>query len=384
MDIKTQSELLDDFITELQNQASDLTDTTEGSEIDVIAGAVSTGIDEIQKVALDKFKKTFFSTAEGDDLEYLAKDHFGDSFARPEASKSVGVVTFSRPNTNLGNVQILAGTIVKTPANAAGSSQRFRVISTVTMTGLSINASVEASIAGTAGNVQNGTITQIETTLTDSSVTVTNGDDFVGGSAAEDDSQYRETIRQLIQTLSGATASAIKAKALNVSGVEQATCIETLQYVKEWDIGGNVGVGDYFAIPRAKLYISDANGTASQALIDSVLSAIEYTRACGINVDVLGAVAISINWSATITLNPSGTNYATLQSDTSMISDEMTKYVQNLDIGSDFDRGLARLYIMQKFGATGTNDLTDFVTNTPTGNISVFENEKAIVGTITV
>jgi hypothetical protein len=383
MDIKTQSELYDDFILELQSQAPDLTDTNEGSEIDVLGGVVSTGVDEILKLVLDKFKKTFFSTAEDTDLEYLAKDHFGDSFARPQAAKAVGVVTFSRPNTLAGNVSILVGTIVKTPANAAGKSQRFTVTSAVTMTGLTINASVEAVLAGIDGNVQDATITQIETTLTDSSVTVNNAADFVGGAEAEDDSQYRETIRQLIQALSGATAAAIKAKALTVSGVELATCVEILQYVKEWNISGNNPVGAYFAIPRAKLYIADANGTASGALITAVSDAIEYTRACGVRVDVIGAVPITINWSATLTLNPAGLNYATLQTDTSMVVDEMTKYIQDLDIGSDFDRGLARLYIMNKFGAAGTDDLTDFVTNVPTGNISLLDNEKTIVGTIT-
>ena len=383
MEIKTQSELYDDFITELQNQAPDLTDTNEGSEIDVIGGTVSTAIDEIQSIAIDRFKKTFFSTAEGDDLEYLAKDHFGDSFARPAASKASGVVTFSRANTNAGNVTILAGTVVKTPSNAAGSSQRFSVISTVVMTGLTINASVQAVVAGTNGNVQENTITQIETTLTDSSITVTNLADFVGGAEQEDDSSYRETIRQLIQSLTGATAASVKAKALTVSGVEQATCVEELKYVKEWDIPSSSTNGSYFAIPFTKLYIADSNGTASDALIASVLSAIDSTRSVGVRIEVIGAVAITINWSASLTLNPAGENYATLQSDTTMVTDVMTKYIQDLDIGEDFDRTAAEAFIMSKFGSAGTNDLTAFYTYAPTGNVSIAVNEKPIVGTIT-
>jgi uncharacterized phage protein gp47/JayE len=239
-------------------------------------------------------------------------------------------------------------------------------------------------LAGPDGNVLAGTVNQIETTLTDPTVTVNNTAEFAGGEDEEDDSEYRETIRNLIQSLQGATADAIRAKALTVPGVEQATCIETLMAVKEWDIGGGVTVGDYFKLPSAKLYIADANGVASPTLISDVQTEIDKVRAAGVRVQVISAVAVSINWTAAITLNPAGPNYSTLSSDTTMIVDEMTKYVQDLAIGSDFDRGLARLYIMAKYGPSGTNDLTDFNTSIPSGTISISENEKAIPGTIEV
>lgn len=387
--MRTQQELLDLFIAELQNQNPDLTDTEIGSIIDVLGGALSTAVYEIQQLTIDEFRKTFFDTANGpeitgssDDLERLAVDHFGDEFARPEAVKASGVVTFSRPTSGAGNVSILAGTVVKTPANAAGTSERFEVESDVLLTGLTVNASVRALVAGPSGNVQANKVTQIETALTDPSVVVNNAASFAGGEAEQNDADYRETIRTLLQSLKGGTLEAIQAKALTVGGIEFAKAIEFLQYVKEWDVGGGVPIGDYFALPRVKLYVADANGVASAPLVASVQTAVDSVRAAGVRVEVLAAIALSQNWQASITLNPSGPNFSTLSVDPQMIVDEMVKYLQDLPIGTGFNRGTAKNYIMGLFGPSGTDDLTNFTTNTPSGDVTAAANQKIIPGTV--
>lgn len=387
--MRTQQELLELFITELQSQNPDLTDTEIGSIIDVLGGALSTAVYEIQQLTVDEFRKTFFDTANGpevtgstDDLETLAVDHFGDSFARPAAVKATGVVLFSRPNTDAGNVVILAGTVVKTPANAAGTSERFETESDVTLTGLSISASVSALVAGPSGNVQANKVTQIESSLTDPSVVVNNAAPFAGGEAEQNDADYRETIRTLLQSLKGGTLEAIEAKALATGGVEFAKAIEFLQFVKEWDVGGGVPIGDYFALPRVKVYIADANGIASLGLVQSVQTAVDTVRAAGVRVEVLAAVALSQNWQGSITLNPSGPNFAVLSVDPQMVIDEMLKYIQNLPIGSGFNRAAAKNYIMGLFGPSGTDDLTNFSTSTPSGDVTATANQKLIPGTI--
>lgn len=389
--VKSFQELYDNFITELQSQRPDLTDTHEGSTIDVIAGVTSLAVNEIQQIVLDQFAKTFFATANGpevtgstDDLETLAVDHFGDSFARPESVKATGTITFSRPSAAPGNIVIPSGTIVKTAPNASGVAQRFETTADVTITGTSINASVRALTAGTDGNVQANKVTLIETTLTDTTITVNNSAAFTGGDDTETDAEYRETIRNLIETLRGATLAAIEAKAKTVAGVEKATGIEFQQYVKEWNISSNTGVGSYFKISRAKIYIADANGTASQTLINDVKTAIETTRAAGVFVEVIGATPVSQDWELNITLNPSGPNYATLQSDAQMIVDTMIKYIQDLAIGTDFIRATAEAYIMSLWGPSGTNDLTAVDTDTPVGDVSVDVDEKLIPGTVAV
>ena len=389
-EVPSQQDLYDLFINELQTRAPQLTDTEEGSIVDSLAGATSVGGTELLKVILEFFSKTYFSTANGpeitggpDDLELLASDHFGKTFLRPAATPSVGTVTFTRPTTGAGNVLIPKGTVVKTNKDADGNEQLFSVLSDITMVGLTVNANVEATVAGSDGNVGSNTVTNIESSLTDDTIIVDNALGFTGGESELSDAAYREFIRNRVELIREATKSAIKAAAENVPGVDTATPIENLQTVIEWDIGTSMTVGAFFTIPRVKLYIADSAGTASQALIDLVDAAVLEVRACGVQIEIIGATPVNIDWFASLNLNPSGPNFATISVDTTMISDSMRQYIQNLAIGTNFNRSLARLAILTIWGPSGTNDLVDFTTNVPAGDISVGPTDKLIPGTIT-
>lgn len=375
-------ELYDIYKNEVQAVKPELTDFQDGSNNDILAGATALLAQEIQRLLIDRFKKTYFQGAVGDDLETLAVDHFGDSFARPAASPAVGVVTFSRPDISAGDVTIAAGTIVKTSPDANGQSQRFSVTFGVLLTGTTINASVEAVDAGLAGNVGAGDINVIETALTDPTVTVTNADETSGGEEIPNDADYRDFIERNIQALAGATKTAIQATALNVAGVETASPIEFIQTVIEWDDASDLPIGEAFKISRTKLYVADANGSANDALIANVEAAIDQVRACGVFIEVLGAVAVSFDWNASLTLDSGGPNFAALQADPQPIIDTMISYIQDLDIGTGFNRNLAKAAVMAVWGPAGSGDLTNFVTNTPSGDVDVDENEKLIPGTI--
>ena len=381
---KSFDELYEIYKNEAQARKDTLTDFSEGSINDVMAGSSSTLAQELVRLMLDKFKITYFQGAEEDDLEFLATDHFGDTFARPEATKSVGIVEFTRPNNLAGNVLIDAGTFVKTAPDANGESQRFSVILPVTMTGLTINASVVAVEAGTKGDVAPNTITVIESALSDPTITVDNSTATSGGEAEQDDPTYRDTILKLIQGLKGATKEAVLATAQTVPGVVTATAQEFIQTVIEWNEATLMPIGEAFKIARTKLYIADANGTANSALITNVREALFAVRACGVFIDIFGATATSLDWDASITLNGSGPNFATLSTDPQMIVDSMTKYIQDLAIGGNFNRNLARAFIMGIWGPAGSNDLTDFVTNVPAGDITVTEDEKLIPGSVSI
>lgn len=390
-EVPSQQDLYDLYKNEIQSRNPNLTDFEEGSILDSAGGGFSVAGAEIVKAVVDFFAKTYFSTANGpevtggpDDLELLAVDHFGDSFARPEAEPAIGVVTFSRPTNAAGNVTIPAGTIVKTNKDANGNEQRFATDSLVTLIGLTINASVTAVTPGVEGNVNTNTVVNIENALTDPTVVVTNALAFAGGEAVDTDAEYREFIRNKIETLRGATKAAIEAAANNVPGIETATAIESLQFVIEWDVGGSLPVGDYFTIPRVRLYIADVNGTASQALIDAVIAAIEFVRAFGVRIDVIAASPLAVDWTASIVLNPSGPNFALLSVDPTLIIETMEQYIRDLPIGTGFDRGLAKLAIMAIWGPTGTDDLTDFNTSVPSGNISATATQKLLPDNVVI
>lgn len=382
---RSQLELYNIFKNEVQVVKPELTDFEEGAINDSLAGATSVSASELVDLILLKYAKTFIDSSNGpevtggdDDLQTLAVDHYGDDFTRPDATNAQGVVQFTRPSITPGDVTIPAGTVVKTSPDANGASISFATVISVTMTGLSINASVEAVEAGTTGNVEANTVVVIESALTDGSVVVDNSSPMAGGEAAEDDATYRETIKRKITQLAGATCAALEAKLEEVPGIEQATVSEFAQTVIEYDTGSSSTVGASFTIPRVKAFIADANGSANQALIDTADETLKDARGCGIRVDVFAAVSISLDWSATIVLNPAGPNFATFQTDTTLITDSMTKYVQDLDIGADFVRSAADQAILAIWGSTGTGDLiaAGFNTVSPAGDISTADNER--------
>jgi len=382
--VRTQQELYDIFKDEVQVSNPTLTDFTDGSINDAVAGAFSVAANELQALLIDKFVLTLFEGATGQDLEDLATDHFGESFARPGASNAIGVVEFTRPTFTNGAVTIPAGTVVKTDQDANGETKSYNTLLTVAMgvSDLSVFASVEAQDAGTVGNTEAGTVINIESTLTDPTVVVNNAVDILGGEEELDDVDYLEYIRNEIQKLSGGSCEAIQAALENVPGIEQATVKEFIGYVIGWDISGSLPVGDPFIIARVKAFISDANGTANAALIDLAKEAIKTVKGCGVMVEVFAAVAVTQDWTAAITLNPGGPNYSSLSVDTAPIITSMTEYLQNLDIGDDFVRTIARAAIMDIWGPDGSNDLTDFQTVTPTGDVSTEDNERLVPGVI--
>jgi hypothetical protein len=399
--VKSQQDLYDLFIATLQSNAPQLTDTLDGSTIDALAGVFSIAGTELSRYTINQFNKTFIDLANGpevtggpDDLQTLVVDHFGPAFARPAAVAAIDVATFSRASNAAGAITILAGTIVKTQPDANGNVQRYSTNSTVVLTAssipsdLTISVPITAVVAGAAGDATVGTINVIESTLLDPTITTSNAGNATGEDA-QDDATYRETIRNLIVALRAATRLAIQSAALSVPGVVVATAIEVETPVVFWNPATNeplnaavMGIFEYFIIPFVTLYIADATGSANSSLIAAVKAAINPIRAFGVNINIQGATAITINWSALLTLNPSGPNFSLFSSDTTEITDSMASYVSNLGAGVSFVRATARTAILAIWGPGGTNDLTDFQTTVPSGDVTIASNQTAIPGTI--
>jgi hypothetical protein len=387
VEVKTQSQFYDIYKNEVLAQASELTDFSDGSLHDIIAGAISMLGNELAELIITNFSKTFLSLAEGEDLDTLIVDHFGESFKRPLAIKATGTVTFSRPNANLGIVVIPKDTVVKTAKDSSGQEVRFVTTAQVVMTGLSATVAVEAVIAGVEGNADIGKIKVIESTLSDSTITVTNTAGMAGGKETFTDAEYRDFAKVKLLSLSGATESAVIGAVLAVSGVAFCKIVTEEKAVIEYDIANLAPKAGavYFRIPQSKIYISDSSGNSSQALIDSVRTAIAPVKAAGVRFDVLGAVAISISWSASLTLNPSGPFYSELSVDLIKITDTMKEYIDTvLGLGQGFNRTSADAYIMSVWGPAGTGDITSFSTVTPSSNVSVTNNQKLICGTASI
>ncbi|MEL6347810.1 MAG: hypothetical protein AAFV53_32190, partial [Myxococcota bacterium] len=98
--LPTHAELYTAFQTEVQDRAPHLTDWTEGSSLDALAGAGAALGDEVAQVVVDRFRDSFFDTAEGDALDALAADRYGADIARKPAAAAVGQVSFSRTDSS--------------------------------------------------------------------------------------------------------------------------------------------------------------------------------------------------------------------------------------------------------------------------------------------
>jgi len=375
--------------------APDLTDWLEGSSNDTFGGTFSLGADELTRLIINKFNTCFFNLAQGpdennggpDDLQTLAVDRYGSTFARPGAQKAIDTAIFQRANNSAGSVLIPAGTIIKTQPDANGNQSRYSTDSAVTMTNNSsstdteVRVNITAVIGGAAGSAGAGTIDIIESTLLDNSINVSNvGNDT--GVDALDSPTYRTLIQNMVLALAGATATAIEAKAETVTGVVTATNVDQSMTVIQYDPIAKATVGNFFYLPVPTLYVADATGTASPALVAAVILAIKSVRAAGVIINVVAGSANTVNWTASIVLNSAGPNYSVLVSNPQQIIDSMTAYINNLPVGTGFVRATANAAILAIWGASGTNDLVSISTSVPSGDVSVAANVKCVAGTV--
>lgn len=394
--LSSQLDLYNLFIATVQNKVPGLTDTNDGSILDGLAGVYSIAGMELQRQTVTQFNKTFIDLANGpeitgntDDLQTLAVDHYGSLFERPGAVEAVDTVTFRSLNTTTGTVTILAGTVVQTQPDANGNVQQYGTNSTVTLTKtgsgtpVTVSVGVTALVAGAAGSASAGTITSISTPLTDNAITVTNAGNSTGVDA-QDDAEYRETIRNLIVSLRAATKAAIQAVALTVPGITVATAVETELPVIQYNIGtGAIQAGaSYFYIPFVTLYVFSAAGAPNSTLLAEVQTAINQIRAFGVFINVVAANPVTINWTAHLTLNSGGPNFTLFSGNPAQIIAAMTNYIATLPSGTNFTVATANAAILAIYGPSGTNDLTAFATTVPAGDVTIASGYNAIPGTV--
>lgn len=266
------------------------------------------------------------------------------------------------------------------PASGTLTKQSGTGPSTLTYSSVSapdclVTVGITASVAGAAGSASVNTINVIEDSLLDATITTGNAGNSTGVDA-QSDSVYRETIRNLIVSLRAAVKAAIQAAALTVPGIVSATPVEIEQAVVAWSIGLNTplnspiaGIYQYFLIPLVTLYVAQSSGPATPTQISLVIAAINPIRAFGVNITVVGASTVTVNWSMHLTLNPSGPNFTTLIGNTSTIVQAMTNYIATLGTGVSFVRQNAEAAILALFGPKGTNDLVaEYLFNITSGN----------------
>ena len=386
-EVRTVQQYYNIYRDSVLSRAGELTDFNPGSIHDILAGANSIAINELAELVIYEFRKLWFETATGSDLEALALDRYGAKFARPAATKSTVTLNFSRPNTDLGDVTIPKGTSVSTKTDSDGNTIDFSTLKAVTMTGLTASVSAESDETGSNRNVGASKLTVLNTALTDSTVTVTNSSPSAGGADVENDSDYNVTIKSLLQSLTGGTKAAIKGVLEAIAEIQFVSLVEDEITVIEYDIATNTpkSGAKWFNFVRSIAYVADSEGQSSAGLLEKARNAVATAQACGPTIRIEGAVVLTMNWTATITLNPSGPNFAELTNDTARVEASMKEYIdQELAIGESFTRSDAEAYILKIWGSAGSDDITQFSTITPTGNINALGNNKLRASTIEI
>lgn len=326
---------------ELAAQSTDLTDTSDGSVIDVLLHAGAAIGFEVYNLSLSTFRKVFFATAEGSDLDNLAYDRF--RLTRQSAVRSVGQITLSRLNTSAGNVSIPAYSVFTTDADNEGNVYRFRTTAPSLMTGLSLTATVEAVEAGSSGNISVGEIVNVETALTDSSITVTNSAAMSGGTDAETDDDFRQRIVDYFINLRRGTVAALEYGARSIAGINFATVSE-----------------DNIASGIVDVYVGDVNNTANNTLLVAVANELENWRAAGIAVSVHAVSTTATSVDLTMTYE-SGADQTSIQED---IISAITTYANTLEIGET-------LYLSQLYKIVAATDgVVDVEITSPASNVT--------------
>lgn len=218
----------------------------------------------------------FAQTTYGQYLDYRAAEH---GLTRKAATKATGQVTITGTQ---GSV-IPAGSLF-----ATGAGVQF--VTTVEATigaGGTVDVSIEAVEAGTAGNVPAGSITEIPVAIPGVQ-SVTNANPTSGGTDQETDAALLARLLEKVrQPATSGNAAHYKQWAMEVAGVGDAKVFPI------WNGPGTV-----------KVVVIDSNKQpASAEIVQNVADYIEEVRPIGATVTVESAAGLNIDVSATVVLD---------------------------------------------------------------------------------
>jgi uncharacterized phage protein gp47/JayE len=304
-------------------------------------------------IELDKvIKLGFAQTTYGQYLDYRAGEH---GLTRLAATKATGEVTISGANGT---------TVAKDSVFSTGAGVQFKTTAALTIgeTG-QVTATIEAALAGNAGNVPAAAIVNIPVSI--AGVTgATNASPTEGGTNTETDAALLERLLTKVR--------------------EPATSGNVAHY-KQWAREVN-GVGDAKVFPiwngagTVKVVLIDSNKQpAGAGLVSEVTDYIEEVRPIGATVTVAAATGLDIDVSVTVTL-AAGYVLGTVQT---AFESALTEYLKSIAFKQDYvSTAQIGALILSTPGVTDYENL--LVNGGGTSNIAVGNEEVAVKGTVTL
>lgn len=330
--------------------------TLEGDFIYDATRPTAEQIAELKQLGLqNNLKIAFPQTSYGEYLEWLGECK---GVFKNQPTKSVGMVTF---NGAQGTI-ITKGTIVTTIATDEKQSIEFELLETKTIgENETIDIKAECRVVGIIGNVSKGSVAVLLGSISGVK-SVTNKEDFKGGTDIEDEEHFRERVLVAEQEdkLSGASSDYIR-WAKEVDGVGYA------YIVPEWAGAGTV-----------KVLILDKNRkAATQELINKVQEYIyplnieegenrDGKAPIGALVTVVTPDTLLINVKASFVFSNGFSQETVLN----ILKNKIDKYLDKIDIGGTVSyNAIYSLTGSMMLADEGIQDFSNLTINDGTTNI---------------
>ena len=295
-----------------------------GSILRAIVEANAAMVLWVQYLTMLVLQTTRAATSTGSDLDTWMADF---TLTRKPAAPAKGNVSFSRYSAAVSAV-VTVGTALKTvdgtvsfhvAGDIANSAWQASLNGYFLPAGVSsIDIPIEASVAGTSGNVLPHSITVLAASVPGVD-TVTNGLPTLGGTNSESDEAFRRRFQDFFAARSRATLDAISFAILGVQdGLKFAIQENT-------DITGNKRPGNILIL------VEDRWGNLADGLRSAIFAAIESVRPVGTAIILQPPHAVDIGISLNVTFARNSVDApAVLQN---QISDALWQYVADCPIG---------------------------------------------------
>lgn len=370
-DLTTKSfrQILADQATAAQASAGRALDFSVGSLLRAISEAVGSVALWLQAEILKVLASTRLATSSGADADSFVEDY---GLTRTPATFAATEVTMSRFTTGVaaavpigaglrtgdGQVSFVVTTDTANPAYdptlpgyrlAAGAA--------------SITVPVAATVAGTAGNVDAGTISLLTSPIGGID-TVVNGSAATGGADAETDADLRGRFPLYLASLAQATKAAVS---YAVSQVRPGLTFEILEGAEAAAFGR-----DFVVV------VSDGGTTPSSALINAVGAAIEPVRALGVTWAVVAGTTTVASVSLAISTAP-GANHASV---VATVAAAIQAYINGMEMGETL--AYSRLAQIAYAASPSVTNVTSILLNGGTADLDPPAGGVIRAGTVSV
>lgn len=256
-----------------------------GSDVNLILNIGSTMGEQLSAAWARCMKGLFISTATGAALDKKVFDACGGMLRKPSNAATVDLV-LARPNAGAGSGTIDAGARCTT---AAGSIFSLKTDVSFGSTDIIRPAIGVAAVVGTTQNVPAGALTSWVDAPFDPTITVFNSVPAAGGTSAESDPQLKGRALTFFLTVRRGILAAIQYGATAGDPANPSNAINGVAIATAYEI---VNPGTALPAGAVQLIIGDADGNASQAMVQAVIDKMLEFRCAGIPVFVSGGRVI--------------------------------------------------------------------------------------------